>query len=96
MSCKHYWEVDRETAKRYWAIHLKIYSSIQDRRTLAEKWQSCPVVHRAPRRRIFKDVSVIDDARLASSVKSGLRRNKILAGVEIDRITFGIDPDRLT
>jgi hypothetical protein len=33
---KHYWEVvDRETAERYWAIRLKIYSSNQDRWTLA-------------------------------------------------------------
>jgi hypothetical protein len=44
--------------------------------------------------RIFEDVSDIDGARLPSSVKSGLRRNKILAGAEIDRITSGIDPDR--
>jgi hypothetical protein len=47
-----------------------------------------------PRRRIIKGVSDIDGARLASSVESGLRRNKILAGVELDRITPGINPDR--
>ena len=47
-----------------------------------------------PGGRLFKDVSDIDGARLGSTVKSGLRGNKILAGVEIDRITSGIDPDR--
>jgi hypothetical protein len=62
---------------------------------LAEKCQSCasqPIV--TPRRRIFEDIFDIDGARLAPSVESGLRRNKILAGVEIDRIIPGIDPDR--
>jgi hypothetical protein len=35
-----------------------------------------------------------DNLAPGSTVKSGLRRNKILAGVEIDRITSGIDPHR--
>jgi hypothetical protein len=51
-----------------------------------------PIV--TPRRRIFEDIFDIHGVRLAGQRQRGLRRNKILAGVEIDRITSGIDRDR--
>ena len=38
-------------------------------------------------------VFYVEGARLAGSVKRGLGRSEILAGVEIDRLTPGIDPD---
>jgi len=40
-----------------------------------------------------ESVFYVEGARLAGSVKRGLGRSEILAGVEIDRLTPGIDPD---
>ena len=41
----------------------------------------------------MESVFYVEGARLAGSVKRGLGRSEILAGVEIDRLTPGIDPD---